>query len=208
MENRAFSSCTLYIKQSGEVRISGSAEIKSGYSRDGSGPTAGEVITIINATFGRSVEGAVTMTQNSRHTAFIFKLLAAILVTAFTAPVLAQTSTDEALTLEEVIVTATKREQNLQDVPIAISVISAADIEAAGFTTLSNITRAVPNLAYVEPTAPLFVEYTIRGFSTTGNNAGIDPGVGVYVDGVYLGRGIAFDGVLMDIERVEVLKGP
>ena len=148
------------------------------------------------------------MTQNSRHTAFIFKLFAAILVTAFTAPVLAQTSTDEALTLEEVIVTATKREQNLQDVPIAISVISSADIEAAGFTTLSNITRAVPNLAYVEPTAPLFVEYTIRGFSTTGNNAGVDPGVGVYVDGVYLGRGIAFDGVLMDIERVEVLKGP
>jgi iron complex outermembrane receptor protein len=148
------------------------------------------------------------MTQNSRHTTTFFKLLTAILISASTLPAFAQTSTDETLTLEEVIVTAQKREQNLQDVPIAISVVSAADIEAAGFTTLSNITRAVPNLTYVEPTAPLFVEYTLRGFSTTGNNAGVDPGVGVYVDGVYLGRGVAFDGVLMDIERIEVLKGP
>jgi len=148
------------------------------------------------------------MTQHSKHTATFSKLLLAILVSAFTLPVLAQTSTEETLTLEEVIVTAQKREQNLQDVPIAISVVSSADIEAAGFTDLSNITRAVPNLAYVEETSPIFVEYTIRGFSSTSNNAGVDPGVGVYVDGVYLGRGIAFDGVLMDIERIEVLKGP
>jgi iron complex outermembrane receptor protein len=123
-------------------------------------------------------------------------------------PVFAQV--DEAATeniLEEVIVTATKREKNIQDVPIAITAITAREIEAAGIRMVEDLTTLVPNFTYAQTTSKKFTALVIRGLSSSGG-IGNDPNIGVYVDGVYIGRDSGFNAGLTDIERVEVLKGP
>jgi len=109
--------------------------------------------------------------------------------------------------LEEVLVTARKRQENLQKVPIAVSAFTARDIEEAGLVRLQDITSLVPNLTHLEPNSNKFTNFTLRGIST-GGGLGNDPSIGVYVDEVYIGRDSAFNSDLLDIERVEVLKGP
>lgn len=113
---------------------------------------------------------------------------------------------------EEVVVTARKREEGLQDAPIAISAFSGASLEARGITTLNDIQTVTPNLT--------FYSYTTEGASTNNANLYIrgvgqadfaptaDPGVGLYVDGVYYGRSVGSVLDLIDLERVEVLRGP
>lgn len=108
--------------------------------------------------------------------------------------------------LEEVIVTAQKRVQNLQDVPISIAAISGDKIDAVGITGLEELTQYIPNVAINNGagTPNLF----IRGVGS-GTNAGFEQSVGMYIDGVYAGRGLlAAVPTTMDLERVEVLKGP
>ena len=122
--------------------------------------------------------------------------------------VLAQT--DEAgyeNVLEEVIVTATRREKNIQEVPIAITAITAREIEAAGIRQVEDMTTLVPNFTYAQTTTKKITALVIRGLSSSGG-IGNDPNIGVYIDGVYIGRDSGFNAGLMDIERVEVLKGP
>jgi iron complex outermembrane receptor protein len=113
----------------------------------------------------------------------------------------AQTDESAGNVLEEIIVTATKREKNIQDVPIAISAITARDIESAGLTRVEEMTTLVPNFTYAQTTTKKI------GLSSSGG-IGNDPNIGVYIDGVYIGRDSGFNSGLMDIERVEVLKGP
>ncbi len=109
--------------------------------------------------------------------------------------------------LEEVLVTARKRQENLQQVPIAISALTAKDIAEAGLVRLQDITQLVPNMSYLEPLSNKFTNITLRGISS-GGGLGNDPAVGVYIDEVYIGRDSGFNSDLLDIERVEVLKGP
>ena len=110
--------------------------------------------------------------------------------------------------IEEVTVTARKREESLQDVPLSISTYSAADIKAKSITTLQELSQFVPNL---NMEGEVFsggsgTTLSIRGISSQVGLGG--PSVGVYVDGVYVGdyNGINLD--LMEIERIEVLRGP
>ena len=109
--------------------------------------------------------------------------------------------------LEEVLVTARKRVENLQKVPIAVTALSAQDIADAGLMRLQDISQLVPNLTYLESNSNKFTNFTLRGISS-GGGLGNDPAIGVYVDEVYIGRDSGFNGDLLDIERVEVLKGP
>ncbi|MEM1114710.1 MAG: TonB-dependent receptor [Pseudomonadota bacterium] len=109
--------------------------------------------------------------------------------------------------LEEVLVTARKRTENLQDVPIAVSALSAQAIADSGLVRLQDITSLVPNLTYLESNTNKFTNFTLRGIST-GGGLGNDPSIGVYIDEVYIARDSGFNGDLLDIERVEVLKGP
>ena len=120
-----------------------------------------------------------------------------------------QTAAAAEAPLEEVVVTATKREKNVQDVPIAMTVLSGKEIEARNATTLTDVTAGSANVLYTEVNnSESSNSFNIRGLSTTFNNTGISPGVGVYVDGVYLARNAAFDSALNDLERIEILKGP
>lgn len=124
---------------------------------------------------------------------------------AIVAASLLATGVASAAVLEEVIVTATKRAEGLQDVPIAISVVSGEAIEQKALTNMEDLAVYMPNVHVAEGSAgdQLF----IRGIGS-GINAGFEQSVGTFVDGVYYGRGRSARGKFLDLERVEVLKGP
>ena len=128
----------------------------------------------------------------------------------------AQTNTDadnyadaeDSGTGNEIIVTATKREQTLQDVPVAVSVTTAETIERAQIRDVTDLATVVPSLRVTQSQSQFATTYSVRGFGTSGNNLGLEPSVAVFVDGVYRSRAIAQISDLPDIQRVEVLRGP
>lgn len=111
---------------------------------------------------------------------------------------------------EEIIVTAKKREQSIYEVPIAMSVFSAATIEKQGITDLLDVGKFVPNLNVTAFSAghTSSANPFIRGIGLQDHLITTDPGVSVYVDGVYLGRQVGQNWSLTNIERIEVLRGP
>jgi iron complex outermembrane receptor protein len=111
---------------------------------------------------------------------------------------------------EPIIVTAQKREQSIYEVPVAISAFSADTIEKQGIADLTDIGKFVPNLNVTGFSAGHTASANpfIRGIGLQDHLITTDPGVGVYVDGVYLGRQVGQNWSLANIERVEVLRGP
>ncbi|WP_371395747.1 TonB-dependent receptor [Fretibacter rubidus] len=109
---------------------------------------------------------------------------------------------------DEIIVTATKRQTTLQDTPIAVSVTSQETIENARILDISDLQSIVPALKVTTLQTSTNTNFIIRGFGNGANNPGIEPSVGVFVDGVYRSRSAAQIGDLPNLERVEVLKGP
>jgi iron complex outermembrane receptor protein len=126
-------------------------------------------------------------------------------------PLMAQTGDNsESGILEEVLVTATRREESIYDVPIAITAFTEQTILRQGITDLTDIGKFVPNLnvtgfsaGHVSSVNPF-----IRGIGLQDHLITTEPGVSVYVDGVYLGRQVGQNWSLANIERVEVLRGP
>ena len=130
--------------------------------------------------------------------------VAAALVAAAPAPVLAQGAV-----LEEVVVTARKRAESLQETPLAVTALDASALREAGVRNLADLNTLAPNIDVVEAngTAPLASVY-IRGVGQRNTGENIDSGVGIYIDDVYLGRP---DGALLDlndVQSVQVLRGP
>lgn len=116
--------------------------------------------------------------------------------------------TDE-LTLNRVIVSSQKREENIQDVPISITAFTSEDIEARSIVNLTDIAKATPNLSYLSDGTLKNTAPSIRGvFSPGADQAGIDTPLAVYVDEVYMGTTVGQNFALYDIERIEVLRGP
>ena len=113
----------------------------------------------------------------------------------------------ESTEMEAVTVTAQSRSQEVQDVPIAVSVVTEKQVENLVATDLSEIARYVPGLSVdaFDKTQPGF---SIRGISTEGFSMGIDRAVGVYINGVYQTNGGGSLLALNDVQRIEVLKGP
>lgn len=112
-----------------------------------------------------------------------------------------------ALTLDETTVTARRREEDPQDVPIPINVLYGDQLDEAGLHRLQDIQQRVPGLV-VSGHDARYAGFGLRGFGATAYNDGLEGSVGTYVDGVYQARqGMAFT-ELMDIERIEVLRGP
>ena len=108
----------------------------------------------------------------------------------------------------DIIVTATKREQTLQDVPISVSVTSQATIDRAQIRDLIDLQSVVPSLKVAQLNAVGQTNFIIRGFGNGNGNDGIESSVGVFIDGVYRSRSAAALDDLPEIERVEVLRGP
>lgn len=107
-----------------------------------------------------------------------------------------------------IIVTATKREQTLQEVPVAVSVTTAETIERAQVRDLKDLQTLVPSLKVSQLQSSANTNFLIRGFGNGANNAGVEPSVGVFVDGVYRSRTASQITDLPDVQRVEVLRGP
>ena len=110
--------------------------------------------------------------------------------------------------MQHVTVTAQKREQTLQDVPISVSVTNAATIEKAHIVDLIDLQSVVPSLKVSQFNAVGQTNFIIRGFGNGAGNDGIESSVGVFVDGVYRSRTSSALDDLPEIERVEVLRGP
>ena len=108
----------------------------------------------------------------------------------------------------DIIVTASKRSQTLQDTPVAVSVTSAAQLEESQIRDLIDLQTAVPSLRVSQLQSSANTNFIIRGFGNGANNAGIEPSVGVFIDGVYRSRSAAQIGDLPNVERIEVLRGP
>lgn len=111
--------------------------------------------------------------------------------------------------LSTVTVTATQRAESIQDVPIAITALDPEILDRAGVTDVSNLQAVAPSFNMnSSDTTTGGTSLRIRGVGTTGNNIGLESSVGVFMDGVYLSRpGVAL-GDLMDLEQIEVLRGP
>jgi iron complex outermembrane recepter protein len=124
-----------------------------------------------------------------------------------------QTPADAAAgTLEEIVVTAEKRTENIQQVPIAITAFSESDLRAKGVTDIHSLSTLTPNVN-LDAGSPFsgsnsVLSASIRGIGQDDFAFNLDPGVGVYVDGVYFARTVGANQNLLDVERIEILNGP
>ena len=113
------------------------------------------------------------------------------------------------LVLEEIIVTATRRERSIMEVPLAVSAYGAQQIEMSGVTDIYHLMRITPSLLLnTGQGETVGATARIRGIGTNSDNPGFEPAVGLYVDGVYRNRaGVGYN-ELGAVERVEILRGP
>ncbi len=140
-------------------------------------------------------------------------LALALLDLVFAVTANAQTSANDtdnrASRVEEVTVTARRVEESLQEVPTAVTALTADDLEALNIDGFLTVVQTVPNV-YIQkqggsPAAP---QMNIRGVSNGSLNLQVDSGIGMYIDGVYMGRAGAASFEMADLARVEVLRGP
>ena len=110
--------------------------------------------------------------------------------------------------IEEIIVTANKREQTLQDIPVSVTVTTGDTISKAAIQDIIDLQSVVPTLRVSQLQSSTNTSFAIRGFGNGSNNEGIEPSVGVFIDGVYRSRAGSAISDLPRLERVEVLSGP
>lgn len=137
--------------------------------------------------------------MNTKHTLLLTSALIGSLVVSGSA--LAQVG-------DEIIVSATKRETTLKDTPIAVSVTPVEVIEEAKILDILDLQSVIPTLRVGQFQNSFNTSFAIRGFGNGSNDAGIEPAVGVFIDGVYRSRSAARIGDLPKLERIEVLSGP
>jgi len=125
-----------------------------------------------------------------------------------TASAAAPASADAASTVDQIVVTAQKRSQSLQDVPIVVTTVSHQLLQDSGITDIKDLALLTPGLLVTSTTSEASTTARIRGVGTVGDNPGLESSVGVVIDGVYRSRnGVGF-GDLGDVSQIEVLKGP
>jgi iron complex outermembrane recepter protein len=140
------------------------------------------------------------------HSILNIALLGAALLGAAGIGSAAAASNNDEVALETIIVTAQKRAENVQDVPISMTVLGAAMLENYHVDTIQNLQSYVPNLLVQSATVPN--QYFIRGFGSQAANDSFEQSVSVYDDGVYAGRNRQFMIPFFDVSQVEVLRGP
>jgi outer membrane receptor protein involved in Fe transport len=149
------------------------------------------------------------MRKSNRLSAAIFSTT--ILATMMVAPAQAQDAQadEENYDSEPIVVTATLREADVQDIPIAVTAVAPETLERQGIADIKSLSSVTPSFnIQSSQTETQGTSIKIRGVGTTGNNTGLESSVGVFIDGVYQSRpGVAL-GDLVDLERLEVLRGP
>jgi iron complex outermembrane receptor protein len=139
--------------------------------------------------------------MNTMHTGSRVSLVVALILAGAAAPRIASAQ------LEEVVVTAQKREQSMQDVGISVSAFSAQQLENLGIKNTTSITEQIPGLQ-LSAWSPAFTIFSLRGVSQTNFQDNLEAPVAVYVDGAYVASMNAINAQLFDMDRVEVLRGP
>lgn len=136
--------------------------------------------------------------------------LGGIIALGLAAPVWAQSAPppSDANAVEEIVVTARKRSERLQETPISITAVSAEAMERKGIKSLADVARQTPGLQYGDFGDMKLSPTSLRGVMGGAGSAGADPAVGYYVDEVYQAQGPGADLDLYDVARVEVLRGP
>src|SRR6188768_2784278 len=133
---------------------------------------------------------------------------ASAVVLAGLTPLAAQAQDTETQTVDSIVVTAQKREQNLQDVPVVVTAVGAKLLRDTGVKDIKDLTILTPGLTVTSTTSEASTTARIRGVGTVGDNPGLESSVGVVIDGVYRPRnGVGF-GDLGPVDQIEVLKGP
>lgn len=135
----------------------------------------------------------------------VFKKPLYLAITLLCASGAASAQTGESKILEEVLVTAQKRVQTLQEVPISVAAVTGDKIERMGVENLEDLTAYVPNIHFTE--TGLSTQMRIRGIGSD-NSQGFEQSVGIYKDGIYHSRAQLFRAPVYDVERVEVMRGP
>ncbi len=133
---------------------------------------------------------------------------ATALALGLSVPAIAQDAADETADTNEIIVTAQKREENLQDIPLAVSVIGGDAIANSGGITLENAQYLVPSLNFRKSGTTLNQALFLRGVGTINFSIAAEPSVAAVLDGVVLSRAGEGFTDLFDVERIEVLRGP
>ncbi len=136
----------------------------------------------------------------------VFALIAAFVTTVFVFPTALRAQQQDTLVLEEIVVTAQRRAQSLQEVPIAIEVFTGSELRRQGFRDLDDLANFSPTVL-IEPRVQ-DQDVSIRGFGTTGNALTLDAATPFFVDGIHFGRPSQIKLAFLDAESVEVLKGP
>ncbi|WP_174284820.1 TonB-dependent receptor [Sphingomonas bacterium] len=141
-------------------------------------------------------QGAETQSVNERDSA------------AKANPAPGRAAADAVQSTDDIVVTANKREQTLQDVPISVAVTSEQTIDRAQIRDLVDLQSVVPSLKVQQFNTVGQTNFIIRGFGNGNGNVGIEGSVGVFIDGVYRSRSAASLNDLPEVERIEVLRGP
>jgi iron complex outermembrane receptor protein len=119
-----------------------------------------------------------------------------------------QAPQEQPTTIDDIIVTAQKREQNLQDVPIVVTTLSQETLQDAGVRDIKDLQILTPGMTVTSTSSEASTTARIRGVGTVGDNPGLESSVGVVIDGVYRSRNSVGFGDLGELARIEVLKGP
>ncbi|MDZ4376364.1 MAG: TonB-dependent receptor [Phenylobacterium sp.] len=133
-------------------------------------------------------------------TALVFASTAAV-------PALAQAGSDVA-EVETLIVTANKRAENIQDVPMSVTAVSGEFLERTGVNNVTELARFIPSVSISQSNNNRNTTVFVRGIGTSGTNPGIESSVGIFIDGVYILAAGPIQGNLQDIATIEVLRGP
>ncbi len=132
----------------------------------------------------------------------------AILMVGVAMPSLAQDQSTASDVIEEIYVTSQKREKTLLETPIAISVFSGDTLAAFNIRDIRDLQTLVPSYNLTQSQTSFQTTVNIRGLGTSGQNPGLEPSVGIFVDGVFRSRTGAATGDFLSVERIEVLRGP
>lgn len=144
------------------------------------------------------------------HSLLSLSITFALTTSAFAASALQAADNDNNSAKDDdvIVVTASKREQGLQQSPIAISVISEESIEQTKILDIQDLQAIVPTLRVTPLQRSVNTSFSLRGFGNGSNNTGIEPSVGVFIDGVYRSRAAAQIGDLPRLDQIEILSGP
>jgi iron complex outermembrane recepter protein len=148
--------------------------------------------------------GSTTANRIRMNTAVAAATLATLVSTAATA----QSTGEQVSALEEIIVTAQKRTENIQDVPAAVTVLSGQQIENSGALNVEGLLALVPTLNFRESVSTIDSSIFLRGVGTINFSIAAEPSVAFVLDGVVQARAGEAFGDLYDLERIEVLRGP